>query len=778
MENYEYLNNIVNDINNWDNKLGVAPRTFEHFYFWINEYFGYYIPYSNCKPCKEHSYPLNAMWEAYAEITPMAIWYANRAGGKTYDLSVLSFMESIFKKKCGINILGGSLDQAQKAISYLTEFWGYPNAPTHLLIGNQVSKRGYQLTNGSWVRALAASSKSVRGSHQPKLRIDECLTEDTLIKTINGNKAIKEITNKDIVYGWNGVKIKKCMVQYNSYMGERKTYKIFFSNGNYINCTDNHKILTTKGYKYLHEIKRRKCKGETIFVIGERKKLFEVWEKIKFKKKIYNWLLSGLLYKIKCCTKKILPRLQKRDNKKFNNMQRLLCKKKKIKKTKMHRMRKRIKTCCKTMQEMLFKISFKSWYGFKNGKGKSDSIKEKSNKSRNTSIRIIRLFKDIIPNTNTIQQIYSRFFMQGFESNNRNTWRILAQQRKDNKIRQKEKGIFRKRRVQSFNIKNNINAFMVFRNYEIYKVIDIKEDKINKVYDLKIKDLKSFLANGIIVHNCDEVDKNIYLASLGQPQAMNGIPENIIISSTLHQPFGLMSEIVESKDDIGAKLFKWCVKEVQEPHGYWKTKDIELKKKQITKAMFDAEYLCLRPKIGDTIFDFESVDRSYRRGMKDKYNKKLYTEIGLDWGYAVTALSIIQDDKEKFTNPITKTFEYVELTDRCKEIADICIEYNVKIIYADSNPKDSNITLKKILKEKRCQTELITIAFNKWKDVGINVIRLLLEKDRLNITDKTAQEKMKKYHYKNPEQGIIAKEDDHICDSFIAWGSSRHKLLI
>jgi hypothetical protein len=449
MESYTDIRDIVTNITNWDSPLCIAPRTFEQFFIWIREFFGFKIPYNFEEPCKGHSYPLNAMWEAYAEITPMAIWYANRAGGKTYDLSVLSFIESIFKKKCGINILGGSLDQAQKAISYLTEFWGYPNAPTHLLIGNQVSKRGYQLTNGSWVRALAASSKSVRGSHQPKLRIDEC----------------------------------------------------------------------------------------------------------------------------------------------------------------------------------------------------------------------------------------------------------------------------------------------------------------------------------------DEVDKNIYLAALGQPQTINGIPENIIISSTLHQPFGLMSEIVESKDDIGAKLFKWCVKEVQEPHGYWKIKDVELKKKQITKAMFDAEYLCLRPKVGDTIFDFESVDRSYRRGIKDKYNKKLYTEAGIDWGYAVTAMSIIQDTKEIFTNPITKTFEYIELTDRCREIADLCIEYDIKIIYCDSNPKDSNITLKKILKEKRCQTELITIAFNKWKDVGINVIRLLLEKDRLNITDKTAQEKCKKYHYKKPEQGIIAKEDDHICDSFIAWGSSRHHLL-
>lgn len=281
----------------------------------------------------------------------------------------------------------------------------------------------------------------------------------------------------------------------------------------------------------------------------------------------------------------------------------------------------------------------------------------------------------------------------------------------------------------------------------------------------------------LLIDEADELERKVYEASLGQPKAKDNVKDTIIITSTLHNPFGLFSEIIDNREEIGGKLYQYCIEEVREPYGFYSDAEIARRKKQVPKAMWEAEYLLKRPKIGDTIFDFESVDRSYRRGMKDKYNKKLYTEIGLDWGYACTALSIIQDTKEIFNNPITKIFEYIELTDRCYEIADLCIECNVKVIYADSNPKDSNITLKKILKEKRCQTELITIAFNKWKDVGINVIRLLLEKDKLNITDKIAQDKMKKFHYKNPEQGIIDKIDDHVPDSFIAWGSSRHNLL-
>jgi hypothetical protein len=275
----------------------------------------------------------------------------------------------------------------------------------------------------------------------------------------------------------------------------------------------------------------------------------------------------------------------------------------------------------------------------------------------------------------------------------------------------------------------------------------------------------------------DEMKEEIYYGALGQPKTKFGITDNVIISSTLHNAFGLMSQIIDEREKIGAGYYPWCINEVLEPHGFWTKEEYERKIRQCTIAMIDAEYKLKRPKVGETIFDFDSIERAYRRGIKEKYSKNIYTEAGLDWGYACTALSIIQDPKEVFRNIITLTYEYVELKDRCHQIADMCIEYNVKRIYCDSNPKDSNITLKKTLRERRCTTEVVSIAFNKWKTIGINVLRFLLEKNILNITNKIAQDKCKKYHYKNPELSIIAKEDDHIPDSLIAWASSRYRIL-
>jgi len=436
-----------------DDLGSIAPKSKEHLAIYCANIFNVIFPYpsSDEEYCvkNNHKSPLDAMWAAYAEEDDFLIWYAMRGTGKTFDLALLSFLESAFKPQCGINILGGSLEQSTKAIAYLKDLWEYPSVPRHLLCGNEVAGRGCKLTNGSWITALAASTKSVRGPHPQKLRLDEV----------------------------------------------------------------------------------------------------------------------------------------------------------------------------------------------------------------------------------------------------------------------------------------------------------------------------------------DEMDSKIYEAAKGQPKMKCGIRDNIIVSSTLHNPFGLMSEIIDNRVELGAELYAWCVNEVIEPKGFWTLDEIQRRKKQLTKAMWEAEYELKRPKLGETIFDFDSVDRAYNRGRFDIINKNNIIEAGIDWGYSCTVLNLIEDMKNMYKNSKSFGFEYIELNDRCQKIADICIEYNISKIYCDCNPKDSNITLTKILKERGCSTVIIPIAFNKWKDIGINILRFLFENDVFNITDKTCQDKCKKYHYKNADLGIIAKEDDHYPDSLIAWASSKYELL-
>ena len=452
----EALPNFSNIVDIDESFAGKAPRSKEHLALYcatvLNNKFPY--PRSTNEYCvkNDHKSPLDALWGAYSEEDSFSIWYAMRGSGKTRDLAILGWLESVFKPHCWTTVLGGSLEQSIKAVAYTNELWNMPTVAhlrNKLLVNGQVAGRGFKTTHGSQFQALAASTKSIRGPHPQKLRLDEV----------------------------------------------------------------------------------------------------------------------------------------------------------------------------------------------------------------------------------------------------------------------------------------------------------------------------------------DEMEEKIYLGALGQPKSNYGILDNVIISSTLHNAFGLMSEIIDNRYEIGAKLYAWCINEVIGKRGFWTLAEFERKIKQCTKAMVDAEYLLKRPKVGETIFEFDSIDRAYNRGRNDIFEPKVFTEAGIDWGYSFTAFSLIQDPREVFRNNITKYWEYVELKERCKAIAELCIKYNVIAVYCDSNPKDSNITLQKTFMELRCPTKVIPVSFNKWKGIGINVLRFLLERNKLNITNKTAQEKMKKYHYANPELGQIAKIDDHIPDSLIAWATSRYKIL-
>lgn len=425
----------------------IAPKTKEHLAVYCATVLNFRVPYP--ASCENHFSPLDALWDAYAEIEDFSIWHAMRGSGKTYILSALAFLESVFKRQCGITILGGSLEQSTRAVGYLSSLWDTPGIPREMLVNGAVAGRGYKLYNGSWVQALAASPKSVRGPHPQKLRLDEL----------------------------------------------------------------------------------------------------------------------------------------------------------------------------------------------------------------------------------------------------------------------------------------------------------------------------------------DEMARSIYDASLGQPKAKAGIKDNIVISSTLHHAFGLMTEVIDEREKTGAKLYQWCVEEVRDPRGFWSDEEIERKQRQLTKAMWDSEYLLKRPQVGETIFEWESVARAGVRGNDIELVEKYRAVGGIDWGYTCSVLHVIQDFNEFVNVPESYSFEYMELTERCAEIVDICIEKKISVLYCDSNPKDSTVSLRKIITKKRAAIKVIPVAFNAWKDISINVLRFYLEKDIINIKDKVCIKKMQKYHYKNIETETIDKVDDHYPDALIAWASTRWRVL-
>ena len=425
---------------------GKAPRTKEHFALYCALVLKFRLPAPAL--CENHHSPLDVLWAVYSDEIDFAIIQAMRGSGKTFLLAALAYLETVFKPNCGVTILGGSLEQSQKAVKYLIDFWDLPDAPRYMLKNGTVAGRGYDLSNGSWVAALAASQKSVRGPHPQKLRLDEV----------------------------------------------------------------------------------------------------------------------------------------------------------------------------------------------------------------------------------------------------------------------------------------------------------------------------------------DEMDQAIFDAALGQPKAGFGIKDQVVASSTLHNPFGMMASLIDNRHERGATLYQWCVEEVRCPRGFWTDEELERRKRQITEAMWEAEYLLLRPSMAETVFNFELVEKAWERGRGIKPEKGI-SEAGVDWGHGTTVLHLMQDRKEKYTMPKTYRWNYIELTDRCEQIAKICKEYKIEKLYADSNPKDSNITLHRVLKKYGLQTKVHAVAFGKYKSIGIEVLRYLLERGLIDMEDKATKECFQKFHYRNIDTEQIDKVDDHDVDAAIAWAASRGKLL-
>ena len=113
--------------------------------------------------CPNHSTPFRAFADAYFARFPVTVWKASRGlGGKSYLLALLGHCEAD-TLRAEVTILGGSGEQALRVLEYLQKFSG----------DEENTKRRTDYSGGGKVTALMASSKSARGPHPQRMRLDE-----------------------------------------------------------------------------------------------------------------------------------------------------------------------------------------------------------------------------------------------------------------------------------------------------------------------------------------------------------------------------------------------------------------------------------------------------------------------------------------------------------------------------------------------------------------------------------------------------------------------------
>lgn len=135
-----------------------------------------------CCPAKGHRSPWEAFCYAYFADGPVCVWKASRGfGGKSFMLSLLAQVEAI-TLHADVKVLGGSGDQSKRVLHYTELLWELPSAPRHVL-ANEPGARVTKLVWGNTIEALMASTKSVRGPHPQRLRLDEI--DEMQLKVLN-----------------------------------------------------------------------------------------------------------------------------------------------------------------------------------------------------------------------------------------------------------------------------------------------------------------------------------------------------------------------------------------------------------------------------------------------------------------------------------------------------------------------------------------------------------------------------------------------------------------
>jgi hypothetical protein len=147
------------------------PETDEELWWFIKTLFGVSIP--NRSVCPSHSNPFAALADAFFARSPISVWHGSRGlAGKSFTLAMLGTLEAI-RYGCGVNILGGSGEQSKNVLDIMSELWAFRRAPRQLLTSDPEGHVQIRLHNGGWIKALKASSRSVRGPHPVRLRLDE-----------------------------------------------------------------------------------------------------------------------------------------------------------------------------------------------------------------------------------------------------------------------------------------------------------------------------------------------------------------------------------------------------------------------------------------------------------------------------------------------------------------------------------------------------------------------------------------------------------------------------
>lgn len=146
------------------------PETKAELWHWYATVLG--IKFPTVQVCPDHIAPFDLVWAIYKRYFPVVVVKGSRGfSGKSWLLGSASIGTAILQG-IHVNVLGGSAAQSLNVHEISQDIWYRNYAPRNLL-AKDPTRYETLLTNGGRIRALMASTRSVRGPHPNILCVDE-----------------------------------------------------------------------------------------------------------------------------------------------------------------------------------------------------------------------------------------------------------------------------------------------------------------------------------------------------------------------------------------------------------------------------------------------------------------------------------------------------------------------------------------------------------------------------------------------------------------------------
>lgn len=525
--------------------------------------FGVRVP--DKQVCPNHVSPFQIIADAYFARYPVIVVKASRGfAGKSFNLGLLGLVEAL-TLKCDVNIIGGSGDQSEKVLAYVNTFassegaatlgaYDPANDNTIPLLPHEGMKAETMIGWGNRIRAFEASQTAVRSPHCPRLRLDEadsmdlkildaalgqtmsadgvvgqtlissthqnaqgtftevlkraaekgwkfheyCIDGDSVIMGIDKNILMKDIKIGDKIYAHSKGRLIETQVT-NAWCSGIKPTLIVRTTSGTIRCTTNHRVLTARGWKQVGQLQV----GERVFGVpqapldksqsAQNRAVSEMYECTAEEKKTARSLSrvqEGYYYRGSLQKDRLMPTMPN-------------CQKSQRGRKNMPSMRELETIRLSNLPLLLSPKNEPSQYQRGGQHSKSQAQNSLGWRTRYTNFwrvgneTIARTLARVLRGARSVWALCGGLRLAGIQNGHRGEWALLAYASTTNPERPIQK---------ETRDRNGLDArFSLGRRtppLALGVVQSITPSNAVPVYDLSVAKGESFIANGVVAHNC------------------------------------------------------------------------------------------------------------------------------------------------------------------------------------------------------------------------------------------------------------------------------------